>query len=749
MSPGPWVYHSSYPNLHPHPTPNQVSPGQWVYHSYTVPTDGMPHNFTFHLVKHTGDFEVVVRHGVVPLKLIPPYTHVAEEDFEKDTQVCGSLPGEKVYLGMLGGAHAASYEIIASELPPGASCQEEDHAAGALNQSTHSVHKLTDSVLTLGHCEAEGWYDAYAEVSVPNLSNNLIFELEDLGHTGALDAVAVYMWAGAIPTSRKSEFYTLRAYDDVYSLSVSMHEMEPFLEHGGGATTIYFGVKCGARAVRFRSFVTFVHSHIDTGHTAHGEVCPGEWVYHKLDIDDSLIFGITSGTGDAHRRLAAIGVGVDGEQGVARREALEGRALSAAAEDTPGVHVKMHIVKNVGVMNLMVSLNDKPLRLIPSDTTYMEASDSAVDLILCNVDRYYRNVSSYAEGKMKFYLGINGGDTCAHYEIATTTFTSSCAEAQADRLKPAEHVTSLHGSAGARECRQGDADCVLSMRHYMRGSCAPRERAPPFVVKIPYKAGEPLDNLVLEVEDLNVEENPNSLSIALYKGPEADGECVGKSGSCTHEQLQMVSPLRTTSDARARIFSFGISSIEMQEYVCGGKCTSSGTFSLNMVVRCTSSTVRFQAISILTQLILVPDVPVHGEVCPGNWIYHRTYIPDNALYHDAAGVRFKLHVHQGDVYYMISRWEHSPGFAACNENEVSMSFQTNGQADLCHLTEKFESTYSEADKTAAAANGTELNLLGYIGLYGGTSCAHYTIETERLVNTTCSIETTGTCRRAN
>ena len=74
---------------------------------------------------------------------------------------------------------------------------------------------------------------------------------------------------------------------------------------------------------------------------------------------------------------------------------------------------------------------------------------------------------------------------------------------------------------------------------------------------------------------------------------------------------------------------------------------------------------------------------------------------------------------------------------------------TNGQADLCHLTEKFESTYSEADKTAAAANGTELNLLGYIGLYGGTSCAHYTIETERLVNTTCSIETTGTCRRAN
>ena len=121
------------------------------------------------------------------------------------------------------------------------------------------------------------------------------------------------------------------------------------------------------------------------------QVCPGEWVYHKLDIDTALIHGSASGMsasgGDLHRRLAAVGAG--GEVGAARRE--EGRALSAAEEDKPGVHVKMHVVKNVGVMNMMVSLNDKPLRLIPSDTTYMEAADSAVDIILCNVEKYYRN----------------------------------------------------------------------------------------------------------------------------------------------------------------------------------------------------------------------------------------------------------------------------------------------------------------------------------------------------------------------
>ena len=31
------------------------------------------------------------------------------------------------------------------------------------------------------------------------------------------------------------------------------------------------------------------------------------------------------------------------------------------------------------------------------------------------------------------------------------------------------------------------------MRHYMRGSCSPGELAPPFVVNIPYAAGQALD----------------------------------------------------------------------------------------------------------------------------------------------------------------------------------------------------------------------------------------------------------------
>jgi hypothetical protein len=283
------------------------------------------------------------------------------------------------------------------------------------------------------------------------------------------------------------------------------------------------------------------------------------------------------------------------------------------------------------------------------------------------------------------------------------------------------------------------------MRHYMRASCAPQERAPPFVIEIPYADGQVLDNLVIECEDLNDAENPNSLEVALY----AQDSSVCGADLCTHEQLSMLTPMRTTSLARKRIFSFGVSSIEMQAMVCAAdKCScmraAGCSFKLSLVVRCAGTPVRFRVISILTQLALEPGVPVHGEVCPGNWIYHKARIP--AAYKEEYGLRFHVHVHEGDVYYVISRWERTPGFAACNENEYAMSFMSDGHADLCDIptaTTNWGGPYEDPSSTSDL-------LPGYVGLYGGTSCAHYTISTEWLdANSNCSVATTGTCRKRN
>ena len=797
----------------------EVTPQEWVYHSYTVPTDGVPHNFTFHIIKHMGDMEVVVRHNAVPLKLIPPYTHVGEEDFERDTQVCNAVPGETVYLGMLGGYHAAGYEIIASELPAGAPCEEPPHTMAATADS-YTMQELKDATLTIGSCEAGGWYDAYVDVSAINMHNNLLFELEDLEHSSALDAVSVYLWAEEIPPSRVSEYFTLRSYNSIYSLAVSMHEFEPFLSafsggssssssdngsssgsgsgssgstsssssssstssssssSSGSSVRFFFGVRCADRDVRFRSFVTFVHSKLDTHHIGHGEVCPDEWIYHVLPIDDALILGTDTADSSHRRRLAAIDAhGMQGGRSLAspatKRELAASSSSSSSgssgsggsgssssssssgsqAVDVPGVHVRLRVIKNVGAMNLMLSLNQKPLRLIPSDTTYMVEDDHVIDKVICNIDRYYRNSTN----QMRYYLAVNGGTVCAHYEVITEVFTSSCSEAKAAALRPAVHVEK-HGSPGARECPRDAVDCVLSMRHYMRGSCSPHERAPPFVVLIPYTAGESVDNLVLEVEDLADADNPSSLDISAYMPESTD--C---SGSCSHEQLLKRPAVRSTALARKRIFSIGLSSVEMQQLICGGVCTASGTFSLYFVVRCADTAVRFRVISIVTQLALEPGVPIHGEVCPDQWIFHRQLIPDNDATHYAGGVRFHLHVHEGDVYYLITRWSRTPAFAACNENEYRMSLRTDGQADLCHLTEKLESFAEEHGGVAsgsghrrqlASAAATPVGSLsaellqGYVGLYGGTSCAHYTIESEFLpAGAACSSQKTGVCTK--
>ena len=133
---------------------------------------------------------------------------------------------------------------------------------------------------------------------------------------------------------------------------------------------------------------------------------------------------------------------------------------------------------------------------------------------------------------------------CAHYEVHTEAFTSSCAEAQAKALRPAQLESKAHGSAGARECPQGADGCELSMRHYMRASSMPGERAPPFVVHVPYAAGQTLDNLVIQVEDLNPEDNPTSLSVSLYR------TCGMQ--TCTSTTLAGSYPLAMTDSLPAR-----------------------------------------------------------------------------------------------------------------------------------------------------------------------------------------------------
>jgi len=345
------------------------------------------------------------------------------------------------------------------------------------------------------------------------------------------------------------------------------------------------------------------------------------------------------------------------------------------------------------------------------------------------VDQYLANTTN-TDQLHRYYLAAIGGSVCATYEVSVETFTSSCSEAKASALRPAEHDTESHGSFGARECPQYSKDCVLSMRHFMRGSCKAFERSPPFIIKFPYTAGKNMDNLVIEVEDLNLEDSPQSLQVDLHAV-----------GGMLHDELQDLRPLRSTSTARGRIFSFGLSSIEMSEQICGGYCEHAGEFEFTVVVACRVNPVKFRVIALVTGLQLTPGIPMHGEICPQDWIYHRAAI---SLPEGATGLRFLVHVHKGDIYFLQSRWKRLPGFAACNANEMAMTGESHGQVDICNLdTAMLGGTFRDS-------HGHEESWTSaYIGLFGGTSCAYYTLKTIYLTaNDSCSQTQTGACASA-
>ena len=137
------------------------------------------------------------------------------------------------------------------------------------------------------------------------------------------------------------------------------------------------------------------------------------------------------------------------------------------------------------------------------------------------------------------------------------TFTGSCATAMANRLVPGDHASRLTARR-ERECPQDATDCVVSLRHFMRGSCT-HERAAVCDPDTLF-GRRPLDNLVVEIEDLNPRP-PSSLSISLFP------DCGHRPGAAynytTHEELLSTSPLSTTNSARQRIFSIGLSSIRL------------------------------------------------------------------------------------------------------------------------------------------------------------------------------------------
>ena len=113
---------------------------------------------------------------------------------------------------------------------------------------------------------------------------NLLFEVEDVGTAYNPTGLSVSLWnayegdgqyEAPIPMDRHAEHKTTRATGKIWAVGMNNNCFSL-----GEAR---LAIQCGPTPMNYVVHVIPVSAELFLGTTLHGEVCPGEWVYHFID----------------------------------------------------------------------------------------------------------------------------------------------------------------------------------------------------------------------------------------------------------------------------------------------------------------------------------------------------------------------------------------------------------------------------------------------------------------------------------
>jgi hypothetical protein len=310
-------------------------------------------------------------------------------------------------------------------------------------------------------CEPYGYIDYQFEVTHDMADQNLVLEVEDLGSSDNPESLSTYLYFGSIPLDRKTERYKDVSSDGLWTNAISQHD----LQEG----TYFLSVRCGPELVHYRVLTQLIQAHIADGATVHGEICPGDWVYHYYPYVPEIVGnGTVSDTGGGH-----------------------GRRLQSHGIDHQNLRftVKLHS----GDLFYLTRHNYPPIKLIPpfrataAEEQFATGEYTAVEL--CNVE------------VGRHYLGLRGGSHCSEYEIEVEVFydhEGNCTEM--------EHDTALQTSEEAT---------TVVLDHFMLGSCSPGAYVDFFIHIDPDQES---NNMIIEVEALTDDMDPHVLGLYLYEG---------------------------------------------------------------------------------------------------------------------------------------------------------------------------------------------------------------------------------------
>lgn len=361
----------------------EVCPGLWSYHKIkvdkaTVPASAKPAGGKTHLKLkvEVKDWSVtaITAADYVPLKLVPPFAQVkapdcaksstcaspADELGSKTIELCDVHDGHLYYLGLLGTDHCAEYSVTASYFTDTAdhSCHALHHAGDAAKNGATEVEA---EHFLLRDAEAGEIHDFFLTVDAKHKEDNLVVEVENLSEEEEPESMIVKLFHKEIPVDRKAEHLAAFGVHNIFSVAKSAHDVKE--------GTYYISVEA-KKAVKFRVLAMFIHAEMKPGDHSHGEVCPGNMVFHYYQKGDA-------GAGGARRRL-------------------QGAAPGGGA----GKDYRFRVVLHVGDVRYMEAHLHPPLELIPPYRTAL-TSDPAADHPHADVCR------DAHEGK--HYIALFGG----------------------------------------------------------------------------------------------------------------------------------------------------------------------------------------------------------------------------------------------------------------------------------------------------------------------------------------------------
>jgi hypothetical protein len=195
---------------------------------------------------------------------------------------------------------------------------------------------------------------------------------------------------------------------------------------------------------------------------------------------------------------------------------------------------------------------------------------------------------------------------------------------------------------------------------------------------------ESKNNIAVEVEDISINTDPESLSIMLFQSEVGDEP--------------PIDPNIDDADASAtralgKMYAIKLNYLQLT----AGR--------LILTVQCGANDVRFRAVARLIHAELSEGAFVTGMMYPDAWVYHYFEVTAEMI---AAhqNLRFEIIRHTGEVYMAFARQMLPPGFASNNEFRLAVDSSANWSTIICRP--------HEPEKV-------------YYGLYGGEARAEYEV----------------------